>query len=62
MIQSEAVDPKINIHTSHVIKADELHKSKVPSIKHLDVLQGGIVQTFFEPTCSMKLLLSHDPL
>lgn len=34
MIQSEAVDPKINIHTGLVIKHDELHKLKVPSIKH----------------------------
>jgi hypothetical protein len=32
--QSEAVDLKINIHTV-VINIDELHESKVPSIKHL---------------------------
>lgn len=39
--QSEAVDPKINIHTGLVINADELHESKVPSIKHSYVTYKG---------------------
>lgn len=37
---SEAVDPKINIHTAAVINNDGLHESKAASIKHVDVTHG----------------------